>query len=98
MVTDLLPVGWGGLAKLIDVIQDGIVLGVGCLQTCAFTLSRRVGRGTKVKQAGFLGVGLELGRGQRQRRRQQWHGERLEMHDNRRPSEEDLSRETETGR
>lgn len=59
----LLAVGRGGLAKLVNVVEDGVVLLVSSLETGTLTLSGAVGGGAKVLEAGLLAELVKLGVG-----------------------------------
>ena len=77
MWTYLVAVGGRGLAELVNVVEDGVVLLVRVLLAGALALARGVSRGTEVHQAGALGELVQLGVG---RSRQQGQGKRGEMH------------------
>lgn len=67
----LLAVGGRGLAELVVVGEDGIVLRVGCLPTLTLSLSRGVSCRSKVVETGLLSPSIELGRGGGERSCQQ---------------------------
>lgn len=58
--TNLLAVSWGCLPELVGISYDSIILWIGGFKTSAFPLTRGVGRGSKVLQAGFLCMEVEL--------------------------------------
>ena len=66
-----------GLAPLVRVVPDGVVLLVRILLARALAHTGGVGRGAKVHQARLLGELVQLGIG---RGRQQGQGERGEVH------------------
>lgn len=74
ITSHLLTVCRGGLAKLIIVGEDGVVLRIGFLVTRALTLARSVGGSSKVHQPSLLGPSIHLGRGDRNGSCHQGHG------------------------